>query len=159
MKELKVVIADLVAEEKVKIACDLLGKDPKKYAHLDRGRKAMTGGNLLRLAVAKKPELILEIEKAAATIIASRPSDFNRESPEKSDDPQHDPASAPSSFPEYTPTEEDVARWERHAEEREAGPKPLLWGVMTKEFTMMYYGQAQPVMHVMHGVIQNKRNN
>jgi len=148
MTDLKTIIADLVAEEKIQIACDLLGKEPKSYAHLDRGRKAMTGGNLLRLAVAKKPELMDAIKAATATIIAARPSDFNRESQEKSGGLQHDPASD-LSFPEYFP-EEDIAKWERQAEESEAGPKPILWGVMTKESTTMYYGKPYPVMQVMH---------
>jgi len=35
-------------DEKVALMCQVTGKDPARYAHLDNGRKSMTAGNVLR---------------------------------------------------------------------------------------------------------------
>jgi len=35
-------------ELRMMVACQLLNKDPANYAHLDKGRRSMTGANLLR---------------------------------------------------------------------------------------------------------------
>lgn len=66
------VLADLLAEEKLTLACRVLGKEETDYAHLDRGRKAMTGGNMLRNALKKDESLLVQIKKEAANLIATR---------------------------------------------------------------------------------------
>lgn len=51
-------------ELRMKLACDMLGKDLAAYAHLDKGRRSMTGANLLRGA-ARRGEIDADQVKAA----------------------------------------------------------------------------------------------
>jgi hypothetical protein len=51
-------------ELRMKLACDMLGKDPSAYAHLDKGRRSMTGANLLRGA-ARRGEINADQVKTA----------------------------------------------------------------------------------------------
>lgn len=157
MEDLKTVIAPLVGEEKIKLACDLLGKDPKNYSHLDRGRMAMTGGNLLRLWVTKEPAALPRIAAAVATMVAARPADFDPKNPEKSVDPQQARLADLPAFVEYKVTDADVAKWEAQAAERDAlATKPRLWAVATDSVLVQYCGRAYPVTHT---IIADRKSN
>lgn len=113
MDELTELLAELLAEEKIRLACDVLGKDVNDYSHLDRGRQAMTGGNLLRNAIKKNGDILSLALPAARAIIASRPSDFKRESSGKRTGSSPRPLASPRTDAEWKTTDADLDRWER----------------------------------------------
>lgn len=112
MNELIELLAELVAEEKIALACNVLGKNINDYSHLDRGRQAMTGGNLLRNAIKKQEDVLPRAVAAARAIVAARPSDFKKESSEKRKSASHDTPPRDST-PEWKPTDADFDRWEQ----------------------------------------------
>lgn len=64
------ILSNLIAEEKIQLACSVLGKSVSDYQHLDRGRQAMTGGNLLRNALKKDTSLLSRVAEEAARLVA-----------------------------------------------------------------------------------------
>lgn len=67
----------LTASDRIKAACRILNKDPENYAHLDNGRKGMTGANLLRGAARKNKDLVAYIEEVASDLAATYPDGFD----------------------------------------------------------------------------------
>jgi len=55
-------------ELRMMVACQLLNKDPANYAHLDKGRRSMTGANLLRGA-ARRGDITSDQVRDAVTSI------------------------------------------------------------------------------------------
>lgn len=66
------ILGALLAEEKLDLACRVLDKNQSDYEHLDRGRMAMTGGNMLRNALKKDESLLARIAEEAAAIMRHR---------------------------------------------------------------------------------------
>lgn len=53
-------------DQKIMIACRVVGKDVAFYSHLDNGRKSMTAGNLLRAALKGEDEMIVDLLDSVA---------------------------------------------------------------------------------------------
>lgn len=57
-------VMSIDGDSRLLIACELLGKNPANYAHLDKGRRAMTGANLLRGAARKDSDFVSKVRAA-----------------------------------------------------------------------------------------------
>ncbi len=57
-------VMSIDGDSRLMIACELLGKNPADYAHLDKGRRSMTGANLLRGAARKDPTFVNKVRSA-----------------------------------------------------------------------------------------------
>lgn len=157
MNELIELLAELVAEEKIALACDVLGKNINDYSHLDRGRQAMTGGNLLRNAIKKDESVLPRAIAAARAVIAARPADFKKESSEKRKSVSHGtprPYAPPrDDKPEWKTTDADFDRWEqayfedeRLRAEGKLPPRRLLL-VATPDETMVFGADGSVKYH------------
>ena len=61
--EVTALLNTLDGDARLLIACELLGKNPANYAHLDKGRRAMCGSNLLRGAARKNAKIIEDVRR------------------------------------------------------------------------------------------------
>lgn len=56
--EMTALLNTIDGDARLLVACELLGKNPADYNHLDKGRRSMCGSNLLRGAARKNPEMV-----------------------------------------------------------------------------------------------------
>lgn len=116
MEQFNDLMAELVAEEKLALACKVLNKNPSDYSHLDRGRQAMTGSNLLRNAIKKDGTLLPLVLDVGRGLVALRGPDFKKESSGKS---PAAPRPHTGIDPTWKTTDEDFERWAKAYEEDE----------------------------------------
>lgn len=57
-------VMSIDGDNRLLIACELLGKNPADYAHLDKGRRSMTGANLLRGAARRDENFVSRVRAA-----------------------------------------------------------------------------------------------
>lgn len=67
----------LTVEDRLALACALLGKNITDYTHLDRGRQSMTANNMLRGAGRKDPDFVVKVQEAAKELAAAYPEGFD----------------------------------------------------------------------------------
>lgn len=159
------ILADLLAEEKLTLACNILGKSESDYEHLDRGRKAMTGGNMLRNALKKDDALLARIAEEAARLVATRDPSLvlapKKESSEKRTTPSQTGAHIRENEknwgkreqPEWIFDEKEIARLEavyledeKLRAEGKLPPRNLLVSC-TNDTIMIFNGEPTPKYH------------
>lgn len=59
------ILKPLEHTDAILLACDLLGKNPSSYAHLDNGRRKMCAGNMLRAAARHDSSIVEKVRTAA----------------------------------------------------------------------------------------------
>lgn len=64
-------VKPLGPDDAILVACDVLGKTPGDYAHLDNGRKKMTAGNLLRGAARHDEKIVEKVREALKNVVGS----------------------------------------------------------------------------------------
>ncbi|WVR18114.1 hypothetical protein JXVLWARM_CDS_0063 [Burkholderia phage Bm1] len=65
-------VKPLQPNDAILVACDVLGKIPGDYAHLDNGRKKMTAGNLLRGAARHDAQIVEKVRTALRNVVGSQ---------------------------------------------------------------------------------------
>lgn len=91
----------VTACDRIAIACKILGKNIESYAHLDNGRKGMTGANLLRGAARKDDTIVGKVQDAVAEVAATYPEGFDpiRATPRKKSTKKAAPATPAIEWP------------------------------------------------------------
>lgn len=62
--EVTALVMAIDGDSRLLVACELLGKNPANYAHLDKGRRSMTGANLLRGAARRDADFVSKLRSA-----------------------------------------------------------------------------------------------
>lgn len=78
--EVTALVMSMDGDARLLVACRLLNKTPANYAHLDKGRRAMTGANLLRGAARRDPSFVAKLRAEMDDgIVATIAKDFKQD--------------------------------------------------------------------------------
>lgn len=77
--EMTALLNTIDGDSRLLIACELLGKNPADYAHLDKGRRSMCGSNLLRGAARKDATFVQSVRDLLPTHLEAAVARFSAE--------------------------------------------------------------------------------